>query len=180
MPSLGLGLGLLNSQRLIMMGFRPVNILNYNPVTWEEWTLTELNIVENGALVLKRTTSASNAILPAKFKPNAKYGFLTLVLSTVGISVGIAGRISCWDDAFADSSSGDAPLDSFFSEVGNRKLVLTSKQTINKNRLFIRTNANDVEVKIKDLRAFELPTGSEIENDFNTMTADQLNAKYPF
>ncbi|NLX80043.1 MAG: hypothetical protein GXZ03_00535, partial [Proteiniphilum sp.] len=154
------------------------NELNYNRDTWEEWTLTGLNKVEDGALVIKRTTSSSNAVLSnTKFKPNTKYGFLTLVKSTVGTDV---SKISCYDDAFAGATAADAPLDSFFSEVGNRKLVLTSKQTIDKNRLFIRTNSNDVEVKIKDLRVFELPTGSEIENDFNTMTADQLAIKYPY
>ena len=35
-------------------------------------------------------------------------------------------------------------------------------------------------VNFKDVRIFELPTGSQIESDFTNLTADQLNTLYPF
>jgi len=58
-----------------LKGHTITQILDYNPNTWEEWEITGLNTVENGALVLKRTDTFTLASLNANFKPNTKYGF---------------------------------------------------------------------------------------------------------
>jgi hypothetical protein len=42
------------------------------------------------------------------------------------------------------------------------------------------TGDDGLNVKIADIRIFELPSGSQIESDFTNLTADQLAVKYPF
>ena len=46
--------------------------------------------------------------------------------------------------------------------------------------IFHRQTQLELVQKIEKFRIFELPTGSQIESDFNTKTADELAILYPF
>src|SRR5690606_9978384 len=81
--------------------------------------------------------------------------------------------------------SGDVPfapnitIASIDNGVGNQKAILTTKDSFTTNRIDLKLIGQGYAL-IKDIRIFELPAGSEIENDFETMTADELAIKYPF
>ncbi len=146
------------------------NELNYNRDTWAEWILNDRSSVSNGNLVVGIHTGGV-ARLPSTFKPNTKYGFiLTKVNSTLsGLSMSSA---SVFPFSTAVSST---------TLVGNFKWIATSNAEITDNSFNIfSNNSSEAPMEIKDIRCFELPAGSEIENDFDTMTADQLAQKYPY
>lgn len=149
------------------------NELNYNRDTWAEWSKTAgvvgdstgLEFTANGA------TPVSAELLNTKFKPSTKYGILYNVVS----------------NTFASDFGTDGSVFGYVilpKTVGNNKLVRTSIASISTNKMFLYNQLNTEpagnKIKIKDIRLFELPTGSEIESDFNTLTADQLAVKYPY
>ena len=145
------------------------NELNYNRDTWAEWVVTGESSKGNGLITLNRTTENAYIQLDTSLKPNTKYGFLLNVIST---NANI-GSITNDTDAFANASFD-------LSSIGNKKIIKTSLSTITNNKIAWRSLNTNIFVQMKDIRAFELPVGSEIETDFNTMTADQLAIKYPY
>jgi hypothetical protein len=150
------------------------NELNYNRDTWAEWEkFTGVQIV-NGEL--EYTTHDSDnkiAVLPTKLKNNTTYGLLLNIPYS---------EITNKNMIFGNNLTGKYEI--FFGPpyaIGNKKHIFTTT-TIADNtlKLYMASVGSNGKVRIKDIRIFELPTGSEIENDFNTMTADQLAQKYPY
>ncbi len=65
--------------------------------------------------------------------------------------------------------------------VGNKKLVFTTKENISdKSFQLLQFSQSSGEIAFQDIRLFELPPSSEIEADFETLTADELAQKYPY
>lgn len=144
----------------------------YNPTTWAGWTKSSLVTILDNQLVYTSdgTTDYVYAFLPGlAMKTSTKYGLL----------YNIAGKTYTGSLAMLDSSalSGGIP-----NAVGNNKVILTSPASFPNNRVGFRFYVNTAgnSIAIKDIRIFELPSGSQIEADFETLTADELAAKYPF
>jgi len=142
------------------------NELNYNHDTWAEW---EGSITSRDSSGIVITDGAKHIALPTSLKPSTKYGILTNVISN-----NFTGNLNSLTSA----------LGAYFictaGQTGNFKNVVTSVATITTNKVGYVTGNGTGIIKLKDIRVFELPTGSEIETDFNTMTADQLAQKYPY
>jgi hypothetical protein len=162
------------AKMLIMMGFKPINMLVYTPSTWAEWEKPAGVVGDSTGLEWTSNSSAwQECKLPTNIKTSTKYGFLYSVVSTTFAT-----------DLTSDVSFAFPTTPFPTTTTGNKKVVMTSKATITTNKLTIRksllaeTSGN--KVKIKDLRLFELPTGSQIESDFTNLTADQLTAIYPY
>ena len=86
-------------------------------------------------------------------------------------------------DPYIDPSNFITTSMQFTKAVGNKKVVINTNSTITINKLRFHTawsNPAGSKLKLRDIRMFELPAGSQIEADFNTMTADQLAAAYPY
>jgi hypothetical protein len=162
------------AKMLIMMGRWFKNELVYTPSTWAEWTKPAGVVGNSTGLEWTSVSSAwQECTLPTNIKTSTKYGFLYSVVSTT-----FTTDLAC-------DVSKTFPTTAFpATTTGNKKVVMTSNSTITNNKFSIRkslsTEASGNKVKIKDLRLFELPTGSQIEIDFTNLTADQLNALYPY
>jgi hypothetical protein len=150
------------------------NEVKYNPDIWAEWAKgsgvvgdsTGLSFTADGINLRNATLS------PCYFKSNTKYGVLFNMITNT----------SAWFELDPNNFLG-AYLR--ITGIGNIKNVFTSKSTISTNSIqFLQsatpTNINGMVSKIKDIRIFQLPAGSQIESDFNNLTADQLAVKYPF
>lgn len=158
----------------IVKGRSLKNELNYNKDTWTEWTKSGASGDSTGMEFTTINGSYVSATLLTQFKPNTKYGYLFNVVSNNLPNPGI--KI----DSFNAPQSADFHIG---ASVGNLKLVNTTRVSIANNWFkfaTINTLTTGLKVKIKDIRVFELPAGSEIESDFNTLTADQLAQKYPY
>jgi hypothetical protein len=151
------------------------NELNYNNETWAEWTkpsgvaadATGIEFTANGLDLI--------AYLPAEFKSSTKYGILVMCASNNTAITGL--RIG------SNLTGSSVPLVGA-GLIGNFKQILTTSSSIASNQFRIYLSASEtfgLKAKLApSIRIFELPTGSEIESDFNTMTADQLAIKYPY
>lgn len=150
-----------------------VNELAYNPVTWEEWILDEgVSGDETGLEFTAPGGTAIGATLLTSVKESANYGLLYEVVSGTGENLGVSST-----GAFAVSGK------ILSSSIGLRKDSLPTNATIvdNQFRIFLgSSNSAGTKLKVKDLRLFELPEGSEIANDFATLSASALDEKYPF
>lgn len=147
------------------------NELNYNRDTWAEWTKSANAIASVEGLEITADGTWNGATLQTNIKPNTKYGFIYYVISNSVTKTLYFGAPNT-----ALSATG-------LKAIGNNKLILTSYSNIVSN--VIKTGLDITEtignkIKLKDIRLFELPTGSQIETDFNTLTADQLAEKYPY
>ena len=152
----------------------------YTPATWAEWTKNGsgytlsnncLNITSDGATVDPTFT------LNTSLKNSTKYGVLINVLTN-----NINRPIYINRFYTGDVITNFVPINT----VGNIKCVFTTKINITNNVLNIGLyggaglSPNGSVITIKDIRIFELPTGSKIEADFTNLTADELTAKYTF
>ena len=150
------------------------NELNYNRDTMAEWSVAGNSTKSTDTLNLAYGGSPSPvATLPTALKPSTKYGFLYYKASSGNNQLQFT-----INSAFPDY----AVLHNQTTDVGYRKAVLTTRSSIINNDIRIYTSlgtVGDIQI-IKYLRAFELPVGSEIETDFNTLTADQLAQKYSY
>lgn len=143
-----------------------VNGINYTPTTWAEWTKT-------GGMFTSDATgmtipSLSYAKIPWTAKVSTKYGILLNTIMSSQEAILYIG----------DQTAGQPFELTYETLSGNSKKVITTNAVITDNKFTLW--AEDFDVKVKDIRVFELPTGSDIERDFNTLTADQLAAKYLF
>lgn len=157
------------------------NEANYNNQTWAEWTKTNAVADSTGIeLTNMPVGNSSSMIIPMNLKPSTKYGFLYNVVSS-----------TLTTDFFGMSANSAFSGFTMQKTVGNAKKVVTTNATITLNQLYIYIDTtlgvDGNKVKIKDLRVFELPAGSEIEKDFDStvtgatnLTEDQLVAKYPY
>jgi hypothetical protein len=149
------------------------NELNYNRETWAEWTKPTGVTVVNGELII--TLNGSSFItpsLPTNLKPSTKYGILAYAITPASAALKISNNLT-----------GSFVTLMTIGSTGNAKQVITTQSSITTNS-FILTNSvagtSGEQIKIKDIRIFELPAGSEIEADFETLTADELAQKYPY
>ena len=151
------------------------NIINYNTTTLTEWTKDPGWSINNGSLVgtFISTDSYKYVSIPIFVKNNIKYGLLLNILSNTFTST------------ICLSSSGFTGTYPNFIVPGNTgyiKYVTISANPVTNQLFKIYQNAAGFNgsISLKDFRLFELPVGSQIESDFNTLAADQLNIKYPF
>lgn len=147
----------------------------YTASAWAEWTMAGAGTTRgsSGAHLVQDGGNERFEMLTA-FKPSTKYGILHNVISQNlnGSFVLVGG-------------GGMAPPNHIVlgKTVGNNKATFTSIASITNNaaRLALETtNTDGTYIDFKDVRIFELPTGSQIEADFTNLTADQLAAKYTF
>lgn len=143
----------------------------YNPTTWEEWVnMSTSSTFNNGEVTITPKSNVDCGIyMVSALKPSTKYGFLYNVVNVNTLTSLNTSQPFNW---------AAIPV----ATIGNNKLILTSNETISPNYVYFYTRQVTAtgSVTLKDIRVFELPTGSQIETDFNTLTADQLNAKYTF
>ncbi|MDD3039748.1 hypothetical protein [Bacteroides sp.] len=144
----------------------------YTPSTWEEWSNNSgtYTFASSGVTFYDDGVTFSAIKMTTAIKPSAKYGLLYNVVSNTATGDLIVSGSGAFSSAAAPKT------------VGNNKLILNSKATITTNTfifgLFYKMAGNSITVK--DIRVFELPTGSQIEADFTNLTADELSAKYTF
>jgi hypothetical protein len=153
------------------------NELNYNRDTWEEWTKTVGKVVGDSTgleFTFSDVSPSATAILSTGVKNSQKYGLLLNVASNT---------LSTKRLELSNEYTGNYITLVGAGIIGNIKLIFTTQSNITTNQLKILQNAYGdlgLKIKLKDIRIFELPTGSQIETDFNTLTADQLAQKYPY
>jgi len=150
--------------------FKLKNEAVYTPSTWAEWTKT--NSATANATGLEFPVGYSTGVLNTNFKTSTKYGFLySVVSSTLAASkFYLDGNPYAFNFAYLPQTAG------------NQKIIKTTLATITLNRLYLsrQDDATGNTIKLKDIRIFELPAGSQIETDFTNLTADQLNQLYPW
>lgn len=162
-----------------LKGMTLYNELNYNPETWEEWDKTSGVIGDaTGLTVTADGVNIITAKIYTNLKPSTKYGYIVnIVKNTV-----TTGTIPRFDNtgtvlpAFVPITSG------FVGLKKSRQTTPSDLSAMNNKILFAIYSNTDSgqEIKMKDIRCYELPVGSEIETDFENMTADELNIKYPY
>ena len=149
------------------------NELNYNRETWEEWRGLDPTFVVNNYLVIEGNEQAVQINLPTDFKPDTKYGVLVYVRSNNRTSY-----------TYISLPTANRPIPSnltiYEGETGNFKFTTVTATEFIYNQWWFYAGPDSGKIELGDLRVFELPEGSEIENDFETMTADQLALKYPY
>ena len=144
-----------------------------------QWQNGQLRIlrhqkVTGGFIGTHDGTNNVSAILSfPQVKPATKYGLLLYVSKNTSNA-----PFNFDPNGFLQSQPGI----NLGNTVGNKKLVFTTKENISINKLFqlFQRSQSSGEIAFQDIRLFELPAGSEIENDFNTLSADELAQKYPY
>jgi hypothetical protein len=149
-----------------------LSLVPYTASTWAEWTkYNTINTDSSGAELVAVNGDTTNLSMNSAFKVSTKYGIIYNVVSTdLDSSFYIYNYLT----------GGSVTLD---QTIGNNKTTITTQGTITTNSLKLsvsQANTSGKKIKIKDIRIFELPTGSVIEADFTNLTADQLAAKYTF
>lgn len=149
------------------------NELNYNPETWAEWTSGFRGSILNGDLIGTGITGGGGTVgyLGTNCKPNTKYLLLYYIKSN---SLNVNG--------FRIATNSISGLLNLTHNVGNNKSVFTTPATISYNRLFLEFSSavTSGEIISNSYRLYELPVGSQIETDAQTLTADELAIKYPY
>lgn len=164
---LGLGLGLNKT----VGKAKPKNELAYNPSTWAEWTKSA--DVTTDATGVEFTLGGYVAITKeCVIKANTKYCLLLHVVSNAMEANNIV----------TTSITGYSIIIASKGTIGDVKVVVTSSSTNNDKFEIKRYEEVDdgLKIKMKDIRLYECPVGSQIAWDADNLTADQLNAKYPF
>jgi hypothetical protein len=162
---LGLGLGLNKTARII----RPKNEVQYNPATWAEWTMVGVISADTTGVAISTSVSEGTITINTNLKLDTKYGLLYEIVENTTTST-----------FYAQLGSNHGGF-GFPIDAGLQKSTSSTPATITNNYVRIGRNAQVTGyIKVKDIRLFELPTGSQIEWDFANLTAAQLNAKYPF
>ena len=149
----------------------------YTPATWAEWTKTNATIDSNNNICLNNTpTTRSNMNINMSLKPlktSTKYVFTYEVVSnTTSI-----GYYACINDNVS------AYIGSINRSVGKHKYIVTTPSTFTYFYISISDSGYGTtsgSFVLKNIQLFEAPTGSQIESDFNALTADQFSIKYPF
>lgn len=148
----------------------------YTPSTWAEWgSKNNVTIVGNSIVADNNITAGSFAML-TNIKPSTKYGFLASITVNTRSTYTLLSAVNLDGRAFA----GGTAFSVASGFVGKSKNISISASAITNNavRAFIPVDTGRIE--ISEYHIYELPAGSQIESDFNTMTADQLAAKYTF
>lgn len=145
----------------------------YTPATWAEWSASGGGVVKDSSGITF-TSDGVNWMVSSFYsslKSSTKYGILyNVVSSSLSRSLLFVG-----DESFG---SGNIP-----KAVGNQKSINTTISDTTGKKFSICTSSAEPlgnQIKLKDIRIFELPTGSQIEADFTNLSADELSAKYTF
>ena len=151
------------------------NELNYNRDTWAEWTKTTgVTGDSTGLELVADNTNEKRSTIATNLKGSTKYGILFNVQNNTLAVVNLNAYSSLTGSSFTIANKGIT---------GNAKVIITTQTTIATNNLTIYISSSEPtgnKIKIRDIRLFELPAGSEIEADFETLTADELAQKYPY
>ena len=149
----------------------------YTPATWAEWTASDPLYVTKSPDGIEWTSNATynDVKQTVAMKPSTKYGVLFNVVSTTcTLPLMFAGGENvCF---------GNKGVDIGIMTQGNKKWVGTTIATTANLFGFTIKMGEPAgnKIKLKDIRIFELPAGSQIEADFTNLTADELSAKYTF
>lgn len=163
-----------SDSKTTVIPFRPVvaynaprNLLHYNPTTWAEWTIVRVIGGSDGIEFQANGIATSTAYCDMSIMSGKKYGFLYAVVSNTIVNAFGLGDAFNWGQ--------------LSKTIGNNKYVETAVGSTNSVIIYtqIAAEPSGNKIKLKDIRVFELPAGSQIEADFTNLTADQLNAKYP-
>lgn len=155
------------------------NELNYNYQTMAGWLINTsiTQKVTGGFIGTHNGINYVSARCYVNIKNSTKYGLLLYV------SKNTSNAPFLFDpNAFLQSKTGI----NLGNTVGNKKSVFTTKVFTTKENISIKYfqlyqyPQSSGEIAFQDIRLFELPAGSEIENDFETLTADELAQKYPY
>jgi len=142
---------------------KPVDLIPYNLTNFEPFTS---KTVEDGYLVFEKRKTTP---YPKKFENGVKYGLLGYV-STNTLTHGFMLHANL-------TGSYETLVES--NKTGAFKFIANSKQSGSiDNIVFMTNNLEEGTLKVKDLRVFKLTKNSQIEMDFNTMTAAELHTKY--
>ena len=145
----------------------------YTPATWAEWSASGGGVV-NDSSGITFTSDGVNWMVSSFYsslKSSTKYGILYNVVSS-----SLSG--SLFFVSAESFGSGNIP-----KAVGNQKSIDTTISDTTGKKFSICTGSKEPlgnQIKIKDFRIFELPTGSQIEADFTSLSADELSVKYTF
>ena len=141
----------------------------YTPATWTEWVTTCQTVTYDSTGISFLSNGCQANIPWTSVKASTKYGILWNCVSKTSGGLYIGGGTSVFTDFLQKNS------------IGNNKYVATTMTDITaRNKIFNLWASGKSQFKLKDIRVFELPTGSQIEADFTNLTADELSAKYTF
>jgi hypothetical protein len=145
----------------------------YNPDTWDGWSGNSAVLKDTSGLEFVATgTGNVTQAIALNVKHLTKYAIIYEVVSST-----ILG------DLTSSGNGGKQPFGLTMSKnIGFNKIIHITNDTFDTNTftIYIGPNIAGQSIKLKDIRIFELPTGSQIEADFTNLTADELAEKYPF
>lgn len=161
----------------VLKGNTLKNELNYDPTTWAEWSKNNVVGDATGLEFTMVDNAFAIASIPTNFKPSTNY---ILVINIASNSLGVSKPLKV-DNTVATAAFY---IVTSASGVGNKKFMFTSHAVISTNRLFIQSDKTvgdaGTKVKLRDIRVYECPSGSQIETDYNSLSADQFAVKYPY
>lgn len=152
-----------NSVSTVLDRRKPIDLIPYNLTNFEPFTN---KTVENGHLVFEKRKTTP---YPKNFENGVKYG----ILGYIGTNTSTHGLL------LNSNFTGSYDVLAESEKTGAFKSVVNSKQSGSIDNIVFMTNSLEVgTIKVKDLRVFKLTKNSQIEIDFNTMTAAELHSKY--
>ncbi|HOD02925.1 MAG TPA: hypothetical protein PKN28_06320, partial [Clostridiales bacterium] len=146
----------------------------YNPTTWEEWEKATGTVADNTGIELTADGTNNWNLVNTNMKPLTKYGLLMNIVENTLEDAG------CYSPAYVTTAP---TIVANTGETGNKKVVFTSRDSISTNKYGFKPGQSAAiggKIKLRDIRIYELPSGSQIEADFTNLTADELAIKYPF
>lgn len=155
----------------------PKTEIPYNLNTWEEWILRSVGAIlsdNTGLSITNNGVSYLHTNYPIIEQSSTKFGVLSNIVFN-NCSGGSSGFI--FVNGGVGASNGVGISNGF---TGYHKGILTTTSITTHFRFYSTGNLDGTIIKTKDVRLFELQSGSQIETDFNTLTASELISKYPF
>lgn len=150
------------------------NEVEYTRETWQEWNGKGAATIDSGFLKIENSATTINLSVPTKVKPKTKYGILFSVRENTRESNAIPVAGSGGAYPFPTPVSVSAGLSGYF------KSVQTTNDFTTGSDFRSAITADVGKFVFGDLRIIELPSGSKVEQDFNTLSASLLNRMYPW
>jgi len=145
----------------------------YNPTTWAELAYKAEGTVQDGNLILIFNNSSKSLIYTTQLKPNTKYGSIQRVYENTT-------NMTWYSRIGGTIVPANTTLITPY-QTGIIKSIGVTPLEVTNNTYIIGTNTTTTGTSvIGEIRLYELPSGSQIEADFNALTADELSIKYPF
>lgn len=156
-----------NANVYITEHYSDINQTSYNTSNWSEWSkgagvtadLSGIKFTHDGATNI-------TASIAVNFKANTKYGILMHIVERTDTNKNL--EIKLGTSTIAN-----------ISDIGDIKVRFDITTPINILSVTAGSGASGELIKLKDVRVFEIPPGTVIESDFNNLTAEELNLKYP-